>query len=66
MGPSVVSWNCALLDPGRSAWVKFSLDLGGEVPQQVLCIAPSAHGCTGGSAGHQNVQMDVQKSLRVW
>ena len=62
MGPSVVSWHCALLDPGGSAWVKFSLGWG--VPQRVLHIAPSVRGCTGGSAGHRNVRMDVQKSLR--
>ena len=65
MDPSVVSWHCALLDPGRLARVKFSLGWGG-VPQWVLHIASSVHGYTGGSVGHQNVQMDVQKSLRVW
>ena len=31
MDPSVVSWHCALLDPGRSARVKFSLGWGGSL-----------------------------------
>ena len=37
----------------------------GGVPRQVLHIAPSVCGCMGGSVGHQNVQIDVQKSLRL-
>ena len=35
------------------------------VPRRVLHIVPSTLGCTGGSAGHRNVRMGVQKSLRL-
>ena len=54
-----------------SRWIRLGkiftrLGGGGGVPRRVLRIAPSMRGCTGGSAGHRNVQMDVQKSLRVW
>ena len=54
-----------------SRWIGLSkiftrLGGGGGVPWQgVHRVAPSAHGCTGGSVSHQNVQMNVQKSLRV-